>query len=385
MATVDVLPSQDVHHPSFKPIIHEEAPVSCMGSEKVPAFDPAKHLNFQEPSKIWSMRELGFPDGAGVAPVAVSTPFPLFTNEAIKAMRTEVLSDEVWDNCRYSSDIAPCQLRGFAPKYAKFVYDAWKSPETLAIISKIAGIDLIPNMDLEIAHINISVKSEAQKNQELAEFHEKRERLIAEGADESQAADEKPVVGWHTDSYPFVCVLMLSDASSMIGGETALRTGNGEILKVRGPQMGHAVVMQGRYIRHQALRALGSQERITMVTSFRPRSPALPDDSVLTTVRGISDLSELYYQFSEYRFEILEERVRDALRKLRERKRSGKRTDTKALKAFLQEQQKFLARTDEEMVDEDKVVQGFSDQLDKQGDDQGDVKSTPGAKRARIE
>ena len=30
---------------------------------------------------------------------------------------------------------------------------------------------------------------------------------------------------------------MLSDCSTMIGGETALRTGTGEILKVRGPGM----------------------------------------------------------------------------------------------------------------------------------------------------
>lgn len=48
--------------------------------------------------------------------------------------------------------------------------------------------------------------------------------------------DEEAIVGWHRDSYPFVCVLMMSDTTGMIGGETALRTGTGEIKKVRGPQ-----------------------------------------------------------------------------------------------------------------------------------------------------
>ena len=48
--------------------------------------------------------------------------------------------------------------------------------------------------------------------------------------------DDEAIVGWHRDSYPFVCVLMMSDTTGMIGGETALRTGNGEIKKVRGPQ-----------------------------------------------------------------------------------------------------------------------------------------------------
>ena len=87
--------------------------------------------------------------------------------------------------------------------------------------------------------------------------------------------DDKPIVDWHTDSYPFVAVVMLSDCTNMIGGETALRTGDGGIFKVRGPQMvrpfplvdishkrsqckGCAVVLQGRYIEHQALRAFGS-------------------------------------------------------------------------------------------------------------------------------
>lgn len=99
-------------------------------------------------------------------------------------------------------------------RYAKFVYDAWTNPETLGIISKIAGVDLVPAMDYEIGHVNISV-----------------------GDGEQGVAKAAPVVDWHFDSYPFVCVLMLSDASEMLGGETAIRTGGGEIIKVRGPQI----------------------------------------------------------------------------------------------------------------------------------------------------
>jgi hypothetical protein len=82
---------------------------------KAPAFEPAKHLNFQPPNKTWTMEEIGFAD-KGVSPIAVSEPFPLFTTEAIKAMRAEVLSKPVWENCKYSSNLAKCQLRGFAPE-----------------------------------------------------------------------------------------------------------------------------------------------------------------------------------------------------------------------------------------------------------------------------
>ena len=122
-------------------------------------------------------------------------------------------------------------------RYAPFVYDIWKNPETLAIISRIAGIDLVTEMDFEIGHVNISVKSEKQKAEELAAFTEKTSREADEGVAGCPWEDDKPIVDWHTDSYPFVCVTMLSDCTNMIGGETALKTGTGEILKVRGPQM----------------------------------------------------------------------------------------------------------------------------------------------------
>jgi len=122
--------------------------------------------------------------------------------------------------------------------------------------------------------------------------------------------------------------------------------------------------MQGRCITHQALRALGAQERITMVTSFRPKSPFLPDDVRLATVRGVSNLSELYYEFGRYRLEMLEERIRDQLKRLREAHAAGKRTDTNVLKVFLAEQEAFVHRTDEEIVPEEEVVAGNAPEMD---------------------
>ncbi|MCJ1247459.1 hypothetical protein MMC30_004673 [Trapelia coarctata] len=337
--------------PAFEPLIQPPSAKPLSTDD----FDPKKHIDFSPPSKIYTMRDLHLPEDTGVSPVAVSEPFPLFTPETIHRMRAEVLSKDVWENCQYSSNLAQCQLRGFAPKFAPFVYDTWKNPETLAIVSRIAGIDLVTEMDFEIGHINISVKSQKQEEKELRAFAEKTSTKAGEGISGCPWEDNKPVVDWHTDSYPFVCVTMLSDCTNMIGGETALRTGNGEILKVRGPQMGCAVVLQGRYIEHQALPALGTSERITMVTSFRPRCPYLRDDTVLTTVRPVSNLSELYFQFSEYRLEILEERIRTQLRLLRETTRSGKKIDTRKLKRFLKEQESFLAHMNNEMIEDVKM------------------------------
>lgn len=98
------------------------------------------------------------------------------------------------------------------------MYDAWTHPKTLKTVSKIAGIDLVPIINIEIGNINVSVQDPNDSKDKLA-------------------SDELPVTKWHVDSYPFVCVVMMSDTSNMVGGETAIRTGTGEIMKIRGPQM----------------------------------------------------------------------------------------------------------------------------------------------------
>ena len=98
-----------------------------------------------------------------------------------------------------------------------------------------------------------------------------------------------------------------------------------------------------------------------MVTSFRPKSAMMKDDTVLTTVRAISDLPEMYFQYSEYRLEMLEERIRAQLKTLRDRKRAKRDFNTKAVKSFITEQIHFLESMNRELVDEDKVTKGFFD------------------------
>lgn len=80
----------------------------------------------------------------------------------------------------------------------------------------------------------------------------------------------------------------------------------------------------------------------------------MPDDSVLTTVRRISDLNELYSQWTEYRVEIVEERCRRLVKKVRERKRVGRDFDVAAVKRELEELKEVLERTAGEIVDEDR-------------------------------
>ena len=100
------------------------------------------------------------------------------------------------------------------------------------------------------------------------------------------------------------------------------------------------------------------------MTSFRPKSAHLADDTVLRTVRPISDLSELYYDFGEYRLEILEERIRSKLHELRISRRAGKKIETIDFKKFLEQQVTFLNHTNNEIVEEHKVRVGYIEEVD---------------------
>lgn len=112
MAAAAVLPTATDHKRNWTPIITTPS-ASKVGDDE---FNPARHLAFKEMPQVYTMKDIGLPEDTGISPVAVSEPFPLFTEEAVMRMRQEVLSPEVLGNCQYSSNLAQCQLRGFANK-----------------------------------------------------------------------------------------------------------------------------------------------------------------------------------------------------------------------------------------------------------------------------
>lgn len=290
-------------------------------------FDSSKHLDFRPPGNIITMKEIGL-EGYGISPNAVSEPFPLFSQDAIKQIRAEVFSDEVLRDCQYSSSFVKNMVRGMGPGRAPFTYSAWNSPELVSAVSQVAGIDLIPSIDFEIATINISVNDET-----VPVYNNQKEEPLE---------DRLSAFAWHYDSFPFVCIIMLSDCEGMVGGETALRMPSGKTMKVRGPAMGTAVVMQGRYIEHQALKAMGGRERISMVTCFRPKSPHVRDETVLTGVRGISQKSELYRQYTEYRLNLLQDRIASKVKSEAMREKYNKPFGIKETREWLQEQNDYI-------------------------------------------
>lgn len=87
------------------------------------------------------------------------------------------------------------------------------------------------------------------------------------------------------------------------------------------------------------------------VTSFRPRDPLVRDDTVLNTVRPVSNLSELYGQVAEYQLENMGFRVRRMQEHVKKTRRDGA-TDVKGLKAFLAEEIRILNHLQAEIVED---------------------------------
>lgn len=99
---------------AFSPIIKTNA--ATKRKLETMNFDPKQHLAYEQPKDIIMMEDIGYAKDTGVSPVAVSQPFKLFSDECIQKFRDEVLSEETMRNCTYKSTLAPCQVRGYAPK-----------------------------------------------------------------------------------------------------------------------------------------------------------------------------------------------------------------------------------------------------------------------------
>ncbi|KAJ5279350.1 hypothetical protein N7478_004722 [Penicillium angulare] len=330
-----------------------------------PLFNPKVHLAYQKRKAILTMKDIKL-DPSPISQVASTDPFQLLSNEGVKAFRRELFSKNVLENCSFPTRPGSVQLRGMAPRYAPFTYQFWTSLEVLGIIRDLAGVDLVPVFDHEIAHTNIQLGPHG-----------------LDGVKDTPSKKEtsKPVVPWHRDSYPFVCVVMLSDTTSMIDGETEMAKGDGSTVKVRSPTMGGAVIMQGRHVSHIAIPAGNMPERITLVTSFRPRDPIIVDDSSLMNVRTKSLLPEIYYQWVSYRLRLLGERFKDEADKLNARYTDAvaltdeakpgfcrkETVDFDGLTNWMDEQMRYMRQTLFEMrpvTDEDNINKNYIPRID---------------------
>ena len=203
-------------------------------------FNAAKHLAYSTPSSVLTMEDLKL-DPTALSPIAATNPFPLLSHEAVLQHRRELFKQDVYDNCLHHTRPGSVQLRGMVPRYCPFIHQFWHSPQVLKIVSDLAGVELVPAMNYEVCHTNVQggietvrktpIEPPIATEKVIREFEEqdKRKAVITD--------QSTPIIEWHKDSHPWVCVVMLSDARHMSGGETELMKGDGSTLKVKAPQM----------------------------------------------------------------------------------------------------------------------------------------------------
>ncbi|KAL6822607.1 hypothetical protein H0G86_007233 [Trichoderma simmonsii] len=345
-------------HISGKPL---DEPIESASQEKPIAFDPLQHLCYNRPSSTISLHDLGLDFPEASSQTAITAPFPLLTPSGVRELRADIFRPDIVG--KYGSWKYPgvYRIRGYGPA-APFAYSMWRSPEMLKACSDAAGVDLDIIMDYEIGQLNVQLPKHVDKNGAITDNLPPPEPPKASSDDvepDEDGADLKDLVSaWHRDSYPWVCVLMLSDPVGMSGGETALRKGDGGILKMRQPGMGYAVMMQGSMVKHAALRTLGSGERITFVVSMRPRDPMLRDTSTLRTVKPISNNDELFRQWADYRLNVVAQRLAKMRDTLQAEGRPAAETH-RLTKEWVQQQLEYLQTTVDEMDLSDYIAPNF--------------------------
>ncbi|CDM29341.1 unnamed protein product [Penicillium roqueforti FM164] len=318
---------------------------------KEEVFDPKVHLNYTPPSKRFTMQELLLSQSPTASPIAGTVPFPLLSAEGVKAYRRALFQKNVIDKCASSPFPGTLVLRD-AVKQSKFVNDFWRHPETMRIVSEAVGVPLEVVMPTEIGHTNIQVEgttiAEMASNLKAEPAVEKLE-LSLEDRTYDPLKDASAIIPWHYDSYPYVCVLMLSDTEGMIGGETYIKKGDGEVQKVEGPQIGHAVMLQGGEVCHLAARAKGVKERISTITSYRSTMPNVYDSSYITNVRPYADTTSLYPEWTQYRLRKLRDELTHYLDEMEKDEEPAK--ERKDIQSLIDQQIDYLRRTSRQMVE----------------------------------
>jgi hypothetical protein len=119
-------------------------------------FDPTRHMAFEAPQDVITLRELLLSEDNACSPVAITQPFPLFSLEGVIEMRKDIFRKEVVQ--KHGQKIKPgiYKMRGYSQD-TPFVDAVWHSPEVIKACSQAAGVELKVIFDYEVGHVNVQL------------------------------------------------------------------------------------------------------------------------------------------------------------------------------------------------------------------------------------
>lgn len=250
-----------------------------------PAFDPAVHLQLEEPASVTTLADFGY-TADEIAPtataVAVSQPFRILSDEGASVLL---------DTCR--------RLRAFTRRAgnriehtvrggcyrSRFLRDLCLDPGLTATMSSIYGTEVAPHtMPVHLGHLNY------------------------EPTDVHEAVDK-----WHHDTIPLDFVMMVTDPAALPGGrfeyfvgtksEAAALAARGErpppdrVVAPHFPGPGYAIALHGDMVVHRGAPLTEQAERITMVNAYVALDRTRADQSRSRDLIGVDDESHLYAEW----------------------------------------------------------------------------------------
>ncbi|GMG20153.1 unnamed protein product [Ambrosiozyma monospora] len=340
--------------------------------ESTPGFDPTvkfdakKHIIFKEEycspevTKQFTLKDLKITK-THVPPLSdfgAAFPFPLISEEAVNIMLWEGFQPHVLEkwarlpNLATGANRLDFHIGGHARSEAPFSWAFFNSPELSEIVSKFCGFKARPLYNSEVCHFNVSLATE---DPEIAATYPKTKEEIDAILAKQDAGDGDAIpssLGLHYDSSSLALVIMMDLPKEAVGGQTTIVTGDEKSRRVPEPTIGSATIIQGRVLKHLASKPVTNHNRITCVAGMAIAPPIL-DNTALTSVKpsvmSRARYDTFYSDWTTYRFENLELRLKYLREKLVKRYEDGEKFNQEEVIGWCEEMEEYLHKTWDEM------------------------------------
>lgn len=265
----------------------ETQPLGYSWLEDEPGFDPAVHLQLEEPSEIVMLADLGYSEAeiAGKAtPVAASAPFRMLSDEGSAVILD--LARQLRVHVKQAGDRIENVMRGGCYR-SKWLRDLCISQDVNQHLQNIYGIEIAPHpMPVHLGHMNFEPN-----------------RI------------ETAIDKWHHDTLPLDFVLMVTDPKTVNGGDFEYFVGTkaeAAALAEEGktppaertvtpefPGPGYAIALHGDMVVHRAGPLSDLNERISMVNGYVALDTSLDEQSRSVDLISVDDPEVLWTEWAK--------------------------------------------------------------------------------------
>ena len=251
-------------------------------------FNPEKHLSLERPTDVLTLADLGYNESEielTATPIAASTPFRILSNEGAEIMLK--ISRMLRPHARRAGNRIENTVRSGCYR-SRWLRDLCLSPEVTEVMMDIYGVDIGPhNMPVHLGHLNY------------------------QPTNPSEAVDK-----WHHDTIPLDYVMMVTDPTTLRGGQfeyflgtkyeaAALAEENrrppiDRVVAPEFPGPGYAIALHGNMVVHRGAPLNEQAERTTMVNGYIAVDCSRDDQSRTRDLIGIDDPAVLYTEWAKH-------------------------------------------------------------------------------------